>query len=391
MALEYMNMAALAFWLAAAVLGYTYIGYPLVLGLRVRFGVHPYQRSMINPSVSILVVAHNEAHRISQRIDNLLALDYPADHLEIVIASDASSDATVKLAGHYRKDGIRVVAFTRHRGKPAVLNELIPQLRGDIVVLMDVRQHIAADALRQLLSNFADPEVGAVSGELLLTAGEDGSSGLEGIGFYWRYEKFIRLHESHIDSAIGATGALYALRRELYEAIPEDTLLDDVLIPMQITRAGYRVLFEPAARASERLSVSSKQEYRRKVRTIAGNFQLFWRQPWLLNPFTNRLWWQTVSHKLLRLLCPAFLLLALGVNLMLLDKLFYLATLVFQVTFYLAALVAQLWPTQAQKSVLLSVPHAFCLLNWSTVVGFWRFVRGQQQVTWAQANKSGQV
>ena len=386
-----MNLAILAFWLAAVLLGYTYFGYPLLLSVRVRFGVRPQQRSTINPTVSILVVAHNEGHQITRRIDNLLALDYPPDHLEIVIASDASSDATVALASRYQQDGIRMVAFTQHRGKPAVLNDLIPQLNGEIVVLMDVRQHIAADALRQLVNNFADPEVGAVSGELLLTEGQDGSSGLQGVGFYWRYEKFIRLHESRIDSAIGATGALYALRRELYEVIPEETVLDDVLIPMQIARRGYRVLFEPAARASDRLSASSKEEYRRKVRTIAGNFQLFRRQPWLLNPFANRLWFQTVSHKLARLLCPAFLLLALGANLMLLDKLFYQMALVFQVTFYLAALAAQLWPTQAQKSALLSVPHAFCLLNWCTAVGFWRFIRGQQQVTWAQANRPDQV
>jgi cellulose synthase/poly-beta-1,6-N-acetylglucosamine synthase-like glycosyltransferase len=386
-----MSLAALTFWLAAAVLGYTYVGYPLLLALRARLGTRPHQQSIMFPTVSILVVAHNEAARISQRIENLLAVNYDTRSLEIVIASDASGDATVALAEQFRPAGVRVVAFDRHRGKPAVLNDLIPHLRGEIVVLMDVRQHIDTGALHRLLDNFADPAVGAVSGELILTADEETGGGLEGIGFYWRYEKFIRLQESLIDSTIGATGALYALRRELFETIPEDTLLDDVLIPMQIARRGYRVLFEPAARASEHLSASSKAEFRRKVRTIAGNFQLFWKQPWLLNPFANRLWFATVSHKLSRLLCPAFLLLLLVANLWLLDNRFFQAALLLQVMFYLAALAAQLWPAQAQQSALLSVPHAFSLLNWCTVVGFYLFVRGQQQVTWAKASKSGRA
>jgi cellulose synthase/poly-beta-1,6-N-acetylglucosamine synthase-like glycosyltransferase len=379
----------LIFWIAALVLGYTYVGYPLLIRAWAQLHGRPPLRKETSPPVSVLVVAHNEAPRILRRIENLLELDYETDRLEIVIASDGSSDATVALANTFRTAGVRVVAFDAHRGKPAVLNEVIPQLLGEIVVLMDVRQSIAGNAIRMLVENFADARIGAVSGELVLTgsgAGREGATdgSMDGVGFYWRYEKFIRLNESRVDSTVGVTGALYAIRRELFEPIPTDTILDDVLIPMQIVRKGYRVLFESGALATEALSESPSAEFRRKVRTIAGNFHLLVQHPWLLSPFANRLWLQTVSHKLLRLLCPAFLVLVLVANFLLLDFRFYQATFVLQVLFYSAALTAHLAPQLSRKTALLSVPHAFCLLNWSTVAGFSRFIGGRQQVTWAR-------
>ena len=388
------------FWVAALVLGYTYVGYPLLIRVWARLRGRPHQRRQMNPPVSIVVVAHNEAPRILRRIENLLELDYEADRLEIVIASDGSSDATVALANTFQTAGVRVLAFDAHRGKPAVLNDVVPHLRGEIVVLMDVRQAIAKDAIRMLVNNFADAGIGAVSGELVLTGSEERDGATEGmmdgrmdgrmdghmsgIGFYWRYEKFIRLNESRVDSTIGVTGALYAIRRALFEPIPADTILDDVLIPMQIARKGYRVLFEPGALATEALGDSPAVEFRRKVRTIAGNFQLLVQHPWLLNPFANRLWLQTVSHKLFRLLCPAFLVLVLVANFFLLEFLVYQVALALQVLFYAAALAAHLAPRVSRKTALLSVPHAFCLLNWSTVAGFGRFIGGRQQVTWAR-------
>jgi cellulose synthase/poly-beta-1,6-N-acetylglucosamine synthase-like glycosyltransferase len=381
-----MNIAQSLFWLAALALFYTYLGYPLVMALRARLGAREHLRAAIEPTVSILVVAHNEAARIRERIENLLALEPGGTQPEIVIASDASGDATAAIAREYAAAGVRVMAFDRHRGKAAVLNDVIPRLAGEFVVLMDVRQHIAPDAVRRLMENFADPVVGAVSGELVLTPRNEGSHGAEGVGFYWRYEKFIRLSESRVDSTVGATGALYAIRRRLFEPIPADTLLDDVLIPMQIARKGRRVLFEPRARASEPLAPSPQAEFGRKARTIAGNFQLLFRHGWLLDPVANRLWFQTVSHKFLRLLGPALLLLALAANAYLLEVPFYRVTMALQLAFYAAAGAAWLWPQAAARSAALAVPHAFCLLNWCTVAGFYRFVRGQQSVAWATAH-----
>lgn len=379
-----MSAALAMFWFAALMLVYTYLAYPLIAALRARFCARPTTNAPLEPRISILVVAHNESARIQQRVENLLGLDYDPGRLEIVIASDGSTDNTVALASSFRERGVRVVACEENRGKPAVLNELIPQLAGELVVLMDVRQQIAGDALRRLVENFADPAVGAVSGELVLTGHDPNGEGLEGVGFYWRYEKFIRLRESLVDSTVGATGALYALRRSLFEPIPEDTLLDDVLIPMQVLRQGHRVLFEPAAKASETLSPSSAVEFKRKVRTIAGNFQLFAAHPWLLNPRANRVWFATFSHKFCRLLCPLFLVLVLITNLLLLDSHLYQLALLLQILFYLLALLASRFPALIRKSPLFSVPHAFCLLNAATVAGFYRFIRGRQRVTWSR-------
>lgn len=379
-----MTMAEVIFWLSALLLAYTFIGYPLLAAIRARLSGRAIERGAWQPRVSILVVAHNEAARIASRIENLLALDVDPSRLEIVVASDGSTDETAEIASRFRDRGVQCRNFSENRGKPAVLNELVPGLQGEIVVLADVRQRIAEDAIRQLVENFADPAVGAVSGELVLTGHDPGDEGLEGVGFYWRYEKFIRLRESRVDSTVGATGALYALRRDLFQPIPDDTLLDDVLIPMQVVRQGYRVLFEPAARASETLSADARTEFRRKTRTIAGNFQLFARNPWLFVPGLNRIWFATLSHKFCRLLGPLLLMLLLVTNLALMASPFYRVLMLLQLAFYLLAAITSLAPALGRRSPLLSVPHAFCLLNAATAVGFYRFVLGQQRVTWTR-------
>jgi len=301
-------------------------------------------------SVSIVVVAHNEEERIDARIKNLLALDYPDNLLEIVIASDGSSDRTVARTLCYQQQGVRVVEYRENRGKPAVLNELVPQLESEIIVFLDTRQRITSDALRALLANFEDPETGVVSGELILEDKADTEVG-EGVGFYWRYEKFIRSCESRVDSTVGVTGAIYAIRRRLYELIPEETILDDVLIPMRIARQGYRVVFESKARAHDKVFKRAEAEFTRKVRTIAGNFQLFTLEPWLLNPVINRLWFQTYSHKLCRLFSPFCLVVALSSNFLLLDAILYRVILVLQLLFYSAAMAGYMIQLKQKRPV----------------------------------------
>lgn len=332
--------------------------------------------------VSVLVPAHNEAGRIQGKIENLLSLDYPRDRLEILVASDGSTDGTARLARAFEQAGVTVTAFETCRGKPAVLNDLIPKARGEIAVLADARQRFEPRALRALVAPFADPEVGAVSGELILTSNPDHTAVGTGVGFYWRYEKFIRSSESRVDSTVGATGAIYAIRRELFEPIPDDTILDDVLIPMRIVRQGYRALFEPGAQACDRVVSRAAEEFARKVRTISGNFQLFSRERWLLHPRRNRLWFQTVSHKALRLGSPLLFLVAFGTNLALAGGLLYRGMLLAQIVFYMAALCGCALRNSRRRIPLLTVPYTMCLLNWATVVGFYRFVTGQQPVTW---------
>lgn len=379
-----MLAAQILFWSALSLLAYTYIGYPLLIRVLASMRPRPPRKAPMQPMISILVVAHDEEDRIARRIENLLALDYPRDRMEIVIASDASRDATVERARSYAGHGVQVVEFQPHRGKPAVLNDMVPRLGGDIVVLLDVRQRIEPGALRALAANFADAGTGAVSGELILDGA--GSEVGEGVGFYWRYEKYIRFNESLSGSTVGVTGAIYAIRRRLFTPIPQDTILDDVLIPLQIARQGYRVLFEPAARAHDRVYASAAAEYSRKVRTLAGNFQLLLRHPWLLNPLTNRIWFRTVSHKFCRLPGPACLAVALAANLALGHEFFYRLLLLPHVLFYAAAAAGSLMRKPAGGLAVLNIPYSFCLLNWATVAGLLRFLRGRQRVTWQKAS-----
>jgi len=270
-----MDSHQVLFWASVLLLGYTYLGYPVLIWVWAALRSRPPHPEDAEPTVSLVIVAHNEATRIIGRLENLLSLDYPRDRLEILLASDGSTDGTAARARAYEQAGVRIIAFETRRGKPAVLNDLIPKVQGEIVVLSDARQRFEAGALRALVGPFADPHVGAVSGELMLTDNAAGTAVGEGVGFYWRYEKFIRRNESRVDSAVGATGAIYAFRRNLFESIPEDTIGDDLLIPMRIVRRGYRVFFEAGARAYDRAAATAGEEFRRKVRTIVGYFQIF--------------------------------------------------------------------------------------------------------------------
>jgi cellulose synthase/poly-beta-1,6-N-acetylglucosamine synthase-like glycosyltransferase len=373
--------AIAVFWTALTLLFYVYVGYPLVAAVRARVRPRPHVRASITPKVSIVVVAYNEADRIEERITNLLALDYPADQLEIVIGSDGSTDDTVELARKY-EPAVRVEAFTTRRGKPAMLNDLVARVEGEIVMFADARQRFEAGTLRTIVANFADPTVGAVSGELIVQPAAGTATAGQGAAFYWRYEKFIRAAESQADSTIGATGAIYAIRRALFSPVPEDTLLDDVLIPLRIVRQGFRVLFEPGARAFDSASASARQEFGRKARTIAGNFQLFSRERWLCDPRENRLWFAAISHKGLRLTVPLLHLALLLSNIAAAHTAPYHWLLAGQIGFYAAALCGCLQQQGRKRFIGFTVPYTLCLMCWSTIVGFYRFVTHQQPITW---------
>src|SRR6516225_6922054 len=313
------------FWIAFALLLYLYVGYPALAWVRAQCCPRPRPRRLppADYAVTVIVVAHNEEDRIRPRLDNLLALDYPKDKLEILLASDGSTDGTVARACEYNEADVRIRPFAARRGKAAVLNDVVPSARGEIVVLADARQRFEPGAIRALVRNFADPRVGAVSGELIGTPASGGATLGKGAAFYWRYETFIRRSESRASSTVGATGAIYAIRRRLFEPIPRDTILDDVLIPLRIVRAGYRVKLESAARAYDETPGTERGEFIRKVRTIAGTFQLFSRERWLFNPFRNRLWFETWSHKQLRLAVPVLQLLLLAANVGLANRFSY--------------------------------------------------------------------
>jgi biofilm PGA synthesis N-glycosyltransferase PgaC len=376
------GFAIAVLWTALALLAYVYVGYPLVAAARARVLRRPQLRQSVTPSVSVVVVAYNEADRIDDRIENLLALDYPAGLLEIIIGSDGSTDETVERARRYQVRGVQVYGFRQRRGKPAMLNDLVARARGEIVLFADARQLFDRCTLRAMVANFADATVGAVSGELVVQPAAGDAAAGHGAAFYWRYEKFIRSVESCVDSTVGATGAIYAIRRGLFEPIPADTLLDDVLIPLRIVRRGYRVLFEPGARAYDSASATARQEFARKARTIAGNFQLFAREGWLFNPAQNRLWFETISHKALRLMVPVLHLTVLLANVAASGVWPYQWLLAAQLAFYGAAMCGCVQKRGQRRFVGFTVPYTLCLLCWSTIVGFYRFATNRQPITW---------
>jgi len=308
----------LLFALSVGAIALTWLGYPLLLWLRARSAL-PQEAVGIPahwPTLSIIVVAHNEAAAITRKLKNVLALDYPADRIEVVLVCDGSADGTEAAARTLADPRLTVLGFAQRRGKAACLNDAVEAARGDVLMFCDVRQRIETSAAALLVARLLQPGVGVVGGELAFEP-----DAVQGFGHtvdaYWRYEKQVRALESASGSVVGVSGALYVMRRADYTPIPPGTILDDVLIPMRRAMAGDRVLFEAGAIAWDAPVTDVEHESRRKVRTLAGNFQLLALEPRLLNPFANPLFLRLVGHKLLRLSGPLWLALALFAHLML--------------------------------------------------------------------------
>jgi cellulose synthase/poly-beta-1,6-N-acetylglucosamine synthase-like glycosyltransferase len=298
----------LVFWLAAFFVVYVYVAYPALLGLWARLAPRPVSSRDTTPPVSIIIAARNEADRIGPRLDNLLALDYPRWLVQLIVVSDGSTDGTAEVLRRYAP-AVEALHLTAG-GKARALNAGVARARHELLVFTDARQHFAPDALRRLVAPFSDRTVGGVSGELILdceTSTCPATGIAEGVSGYWRYEKWMRRQESLIGSTLGATGAIYALRRRVWQPLPEQTILDDVLAPMRAVLASTRVVFEAGAHAFDQ-AVSAPAELRRKIRTLGGNLQILWLEPRLLNPFANPVWFQYLSHKVGRLLVPYALL-----------------------------------------------------------------------------------
>jgi cellulose synthase/poly-beta-1,6-N-acetylglucosamine synthase-like glycosyltransferase len=349
----------LVFWCSVGLIAYVYAGYPAVLGLwaactrRPRFDADAEAQAATLPAVTVIVAARNEAHRLPARIENLLASDYPADRLQIIIASDGSTDHTAEVVRPYL-DRVELLMLPP-RGKADALNAAVQQARHAILVFADARQRFAPDAIRRLVRHFARLSTGAVSGELVLDCerGAAASTVGDGVGAYWRYEKWLRRRESRVGSTLGVTGAIYAMRRALWQPLPPDTILDDVLGPMRIVLRRYRVVFDHTARAFDEAAKDAAAETRRKVRTLAGNFQLLASEPRLLVPVVNPVWFQFLSHKVGRLVVPYALLSALLSSAWLApSSALYAAALAAQAAFYgLAAYGAVLERRSRLRSV----------------------------------------
>jgi len=328
-----------SFWASLLFVLYVYAGYPLLLAIWAAMASRPIAKRFTPgnaPTISVVIAARNEGDRLRDRVTNLLNVEYPVP-VEIIVVSDGSTDDTAHAAAAF---GGRVRLLQQPRGgKPLALNAGVAAARGDIVVFADARQQFARNALIELAANFADPSVGAVTGELVLDcespSASAGSEVAEGVGLYWKYEKWLRRQESRVWSTLGTTGAIYAMRRALWRPLPAETLLDDVLAPMRIVLSGKRVVFDEEARAFDRVAASSSDESRRKTRTLAGNYQILALEPRLIVPFVNPVWLQYLSHKVGRLIVPWCLTIALLANIPLALRSWpYRLALLVQLCFY---------------------------------------------------------
>jgi len=369
------------FWIAAALIGYSYLGYPVWLWLRSRWSPRPVRRGFVEctaaPAVSAVMVVRNEEATIARKLENLLTLDYPQDRLEVVVVSDGSSDRTPAILADYAR--IRTLIKPVSQGKAAGLNDAVKLATGDVLLFTDARQQIESGALRLLIENFADPDVGAASGELMLGDPAGGETG-KGMGLYWRIEKKVRELESASGSVVGATGAIYCARRSLLVAspLPEGTILDDVLLPMQIVRQGSRVIFDSRARAWDSPDLGEGREFYRKVRTLSGNYQLLQLAPWLLSS-QDAIRFEFVSHKLSRLAVP-FALLALLIASMFLSQAVYRTALGMQLAFYALSLAALAGVKIGPLSRIADPARTFVVLNSAAMVAFVNFVSGRKAV-----------
>lgn len=368
------------FVLSIGVVAYAYAVYPLVLAVWAALAPKPVRKDRAPVPVSIVLAVRDEEKHIEARLANFFEQDYPQELVEVIVVSDGSTDRTAELARAAGKGRAHVVELAEGGGKAQAVNAGVAHAANEIVVFADARQLFSRTALLELAAPFSDPSVGAVSGELVIASSEGSEVG-EGVGLYWSYEKFVRRKESEIDSVVGASGSIYAVRKSLFSPLPAGALLDDFLVPMRIVLEGYRVVFERAARAYDRAAERASQEFSRKVRTLAGNFQALSIEKSLMDPRRNRLFFQMVSHKLARLAVPYFLAAAFVSNLFL-DAPVFRAILAAQVLFYISPLITVTPLAGTRAGALGRVAWTFIVLNAAAVAGLWVYASGGEKEVW---------
>jgi biofilm PGA synthesis N-glycosyltransferase PgaC len=376
-------MVELVFWSACFWIAWVNVGYALLLLVWSRLAPRPILKRSIEPTVSIVVALHNERKNVAARLRNCLELDYPAEKLQVIVSLDAPTDGTDLLLEEYAGKGVTVLLSAVRKGKADAINRGIAAATGEIVLLADARQRFDRNVVRELVANFADESVGVVSGELIILDGSGAESG-DAVGLYWRYEKALRSMESAIHSVPGSTGAITAIRRDLYRPLPAGTILDDVITPMNIVLQGKRAVFEPAARAYDRANQRLDREFVRKLRTLTGNYELLVEMPELLLPWRNPIALQFVSHKAGRLLVP-WCMASLLISSSFPHKGVYVAVLFGQILFYLTGFAGWLIAertkeAQPQGSVarLALAVYAFLLMNWAAAASLFYFLRGHE-------------
>jgi len=377
---------ALTFWILISLIVYAYFGYPLILSFIAYFSKKQVKKKEIYPYVSIIIAAHNEEMSIRNKLEDTMHLDYPREKLEIIVASDNSTDRTNEIVRNYNDPKIKLLSFTERKGKTFIQNEAVKETKGEIILFSDATTIYDTQLLKKIVRNFADSNVGAVGGELVYVNKNKSLIG-KGDGFYWKYEKFLKKSESQATSLIGLSGCCYAIRKELYEPLRPD-LISDFVMAQVVYKKNRRVVYEPEAISYEETNETPKDEFKMRVRVGVRTLYGLWCMRNLLNPFKYGFFSvQLISHKILRYLVPILLILLFLENLILQINnqfWFYKLSLYLQIIFYLSAFLG--WVFRERKTFIY-IPFYFCLTNFALLIGIFKFLRGEKQVLWSPIRK----
>ncbi len=379
-----MLLTELVFWVGLFLIVYTYIGYPIVLLL-----ISPLLKKSATqcdddycPKVSLVMAAYNEIDYIEAKIKNCLALDYPKDKLEILIGSDGSDDGTNEVVKQYSEQGIRFFEYGPRSGKMAVVNRLVGEAKNEICVFSDISELFDADAIRKLVRHYPDESVGAVTGNHIYNQ-SDSSMG-KGTSFYWKFRRLLQSIESRLYSGVSCDGTIYSCRREVFPFPPDNTINDDVAVPLGILSKGKRIVFEPEAVIRGDVLASNDRFLNQKIRSQAGRYQNFTLAPAMFAPWHLRRFFVFMSHNALPVMVPWLLLIVLGTNipLALYGGWFYQLLMALQVAFYAAAVIGYISESKKLNVPLVSIPYYFTMANVGSLLGFFAFMRQQQSAAW---------
>ena len=387
-----MSAALWVFWSALAALIYTYAGFPLLVGLWGSLRRRHVRQADVTPSVSLIVAAYNEEAVIGDKLRNCLALDYPAQSLEIFLASDGSDDRTESIAVAFAGKRVHLLALPR-RGKIFALRDAVARARGDLLVFSDANTMLHPQALRKLARNFADPSVGGVCGNQMHVKNSRGDSSEGGESLYWNYDKWLKCMQTRTGSIVAADGAIYAIRRELFRMPEMTAVTDDFAISTAVLLQKRRLVFEPEAWAFEPAAGAAGREFRRKVRLMNRGLRGVLLRKSLLNPFRHGFYAVILfSHKVVRRLAPVFLLALLASNLFLVERPVYAALAWLQLGFYALAVLG--WSLKSRRAghlKLLSIPFFYCLANTAALVAWMRLLRGERIETWQPQRRAAEA
>jgi cellulose synthase/poly-beta-1,6-N-acetylglucosamine synthase-like glycosyltransferase len=396
---EMMNMLGPLFWLSVFFVIYVYVGYPLILTLFARLRRNPVEYPVFLPKVTLLIAAYNEQDVIATKLENALALDYPRENLQILVAADGSDDRTVEIVEGLESRGVELSYQPERHGKMAAINRAMSKARHEIVLFSDANNLYNQNTLRELVKPFSNARVGAVSGSKNIIG--TGESLAKADSLYWRYESYIKVQETRLGSCTGVSGEILAVRNSLYQPPPDQVINDDFFIALGILRQGYRIVYRPYACSFERSSLTEKDESLRRSRIVAGRYQAMLMSAQLL-PWRNPLLvWQIVSHKFLRPLVPLAMIVAFVANLVVLvappassaDEIFYLAQpfglvmLILQLIFYGCAWLGNILKSRGAIGKVLYVPAFLVNSNLSAIRGLVAYFTGRQTSLWKRARR----